>query len=391
LLTVLLLDPVEPRRRRLQSHLSHRFRVLACAEPGAARTFARSEQPHALLANDYQTQATGARFLLSVSQLPQRKVTVLYGCEAAGRSSNATDKFNAVVPGHPDPAVLEAIVWDQMVRLHGLEDDGAASENWRELLAEEPSLGPVQQVIAELPREHPSWQQLKELLHTDLLPKKSPEPTPERVHRVGLLFVETDDKRRQAITDQLQGRMEPLYCKHVADVRALLMRHKLSAVVVRPPLRSRFRPGWVARLRRDALDPDFAVIVHGAGKRTPIEGADLWVPQELPTEVLEVTLWEQMLRYQKAHPPSERRPVVSATVATARRTQEEVQAEYTWGELLNAEANLQHLQLLLKRHIGPAPVSEPAPDDLRGLLRAEATLENFKRLMTYEVRLTGEA
>ncbi len=388
MLTVLLLDPQTRRRQRIRDHLSSRFRVLACSEPVSARSFLRSDAPHAVLAHLQIGWDSGARFLLNIDQQKRRTGLILFGSDPLEGIDEATrERLDAWVPGSPEPPLLEAVVWDVLVRLHG---DGGL-EGWQRMLDEEPSLGPVRQVIREQPGGDPTWQQLKELLHTEILPAKNPASAPVP-HRVGMLFQESDEPRRTAILEQLKGRVVPVFAKHRADVGPLLARNRVKAVVVRLEPGARVRLGWVERLRKEALDPDFALVVHGAGDREAIPGVDEQLAMEVAPEMLEVVVWDQMLAVESSgrYRPVARAPR-SGSVASANRSEDEIQENYSWGDLLQAEANLAHLKLLLRRRIGSQAPPLVEDSSLSHLLRQDVSLENLKRLATYEVKLFGES
>jgi hypothetical protein len=207
-----------------------------------------------------------------------------------------------------------------------------------------------------------------------------------------MLFCESDESRRNLLLEHLKGRVVPVFAKYLADVRPLLMRNRVAAVVIRLEDGATVRPGWIERLRRDAIDPNFALVIHNAGTRPLIPGADEQLVHELEPEVLEVVVWDQMLELQRSG--LHRRVALTgqaAEVASASRTEEEVQAEYTWSELLQAEANLTHLKLLMSRRVGGDAVAAKTDAGLARLLREDVSLDSLKRLMTYEIRLFGEA
>lgn len=386
MLSVLLVDPSSERRERLARHLSQRFAVRAFPATDGALEWFRQQEPAAVVSAYRLNRGSGLQLCASFRSMSRCCALLVHGAARRPLSAQMRAVVDICVPEFLQPETIEALIWDSIVRRHTDSDAQIRTEKrerWLDLVAQEPMLGKVRSVLKAHRRSAPLQiaSQLQVLLHTG---HSSSSPAQ---HAPFVAIAEPDRDQRRELVEHFAGRLRLLFVAHPADLPELLRRQPVSAVIIHG---SGADEALIEMIR--ATHPRaFPVLVHGFSAPLPVERQ---VYNNVYPALLEVLLWEEIVRGD----PSLLRAVPAAAPApapirSANRSDAEVAARSSWGELLNAEANMTNLRRLLSKEIQLSKATElTQPDALRErswreLLQAEVTPETLHELLTREIHL----
>ena len=122
--------------------------------------------------------------------------------------------------------------------------------------------------------------------------------------------------------------------------------------------------------------------------------SDRQVAQSLIPPLLEVLLWEELMRIGLPTQATPSTPERVIKVSSASRSDEEIAARSSWGELLHAEASLSNLKRLLIKEVIPQhddltdeQTEELAEQSWGELLNSDVSAKSLRALFTREIRL----